>query len=238
MDKKLLSSIRKELLKNANEKTKNSVGNFFKEKTQVLGIKTPTVRKIANEYYRKVKNYSKKEIFDLCEGLLMSGYMEEAFIAYEWSYLLNKQYEKKDFKIFERWVRQYVSNWAECDTLCNHTIGEFIIQFPEFKKNLKLWTKSKSRWVKRAAAVSLILPARKGKFIKDTFEIADKLFLDSDDLVQKGYGWMLKEASKAHQKEVFNYVIKHKNKMPRTALRYAIEKMPNNLRQLAMKKEL
>ena len=56
--------------------------------------------------------------------------------------------------------------------------------------------------MRRAAAVTLILPARKGKFLEDIFEIADSLLLDTDDLVQKGYGWMLKEASKKHQKQL------------------------------------
>ena len=64
----------------------------------------------------------------------------------------------------------------------------------------------------------------------------DKLLLDGDDLVQKGYGWMLKEASKQHQQQVFDYVIKNRSVMPRTALRYAIEKMPQDLREEAMKK--
>ena len=65
---------------------------------------------------------------------------------------------------------------------------------------------------------------------ENIFEIANNLLLDQDD-VQKGYGWMLKAASEAHQKEVFDYVMKNKDKMPRTALRYAIEKMPEPLRK-------
>jgi 3-methyladenine DNA glycosylase AlkD len=62
------------------------------------------------------------------------------------------------------------------------------------------------------------------------------LLTDKDDLVQKGYGWMLKAASQAHQKEVFEYVVEKKNMMPRTALRYAIEKMPQDLKKTAMEK--
>jgi 3-methyladenine DNA glycosylase AlkD len=97
-------------------------------------------------------------------------------------------------------------------------------------------TKSDIRWAKRGAAVTLILPARKGMVLDTVFEIADNLLEDKDDLVQKGYGWMLKEASKQHQKQVYDYIIKNKAKMPRTALRYAIEKMPPDLRKEAMKK--
>lgn len=59
---------------------------------------------------------------------------------------------------------------------------------------------------------------------------------DKEDLVQKGYGWMLKVASDSHQKEVFDFVMKHKKEMKRTALRYAVEKMPLNLKQRAMAK--
>jgi 3-methyladenine DNA glycosylase AlkD len=129
-----------------------------------------------------------------------------------------------------------VKNWASCDTLCNHTIGSFIEMYPEFLTGLKRWALSDIRWVKRASSVSLIIPAKNGKFLKDIFEMADILLTDRDDMVQKGYGWMLKAASKAHEKEVFDYVIKHKSVMPRTSLRYAIEKMPNELKVLAMAK--
>jgi 3-methyladenine DNA glycosylase AlkD len=80
------------------------------------------------------------------------------------------------------------------------------------------------------------VPARKGMFLKDILEIADILLIDHDDMVQKGYGWMLKVASQTHQREIYNYIIAKKAVMPRTALRYAIEKMPDKLKQEAMKK--
>ena len=75
---------------------------------------------------------------------------------------------------------------------------------------------------------------RKQGFLKDVFWTADKLLMDQDDLVQKGYGWMLKETSNIYQKQVFDFVMKRKHKMPRTALRYAIEKMPQSMRKKAM----
>jgi 3-methyladenine DNA glycosylase AlkD len=90
--------------------------------------------------------------------------------------------------------------------------------------------------MKRAAAVSLIIPARKGQFLKEIIQITDRLLLDKDDMVQKGYGWMLKEASKLHRDEVYQYILKHRKDMPRTALRYAIEKMPPELKAEAMKR--
>jgi 3-methyladenine DNA glycosylase AlkD len=90
--------------------------------------------------------------------------------------------------------------------------------------------------MRRAAAVSLIVPAKRRKFLDDVFAIADLLLTDNDNMVQKGYGWLLKEASRKHQKDVFDYVMKNKKAIPRTALRYVIELMPKELKAEAMKK--
>ncbi|MDD4490173.1 MAG: DNA alkylation repair protein [Paludibacter sp.] len=194
------------------------------------------MEKIGKEFFKQVENEPKSVILSLCDQLWQSGYLEESFIACNWSYNIRKQYKPADFQVFERWINKYVNNWASCDTLCNHTVGDFIEKFPEYISKLKEFAHSDNRWVKRAAAVSLIIPARKGKFLPDIFEIADILLLDQDDLVQKGYGWMLKAASQANQQEVFSYVMQHKAVMPRTALRYAIEKMPDEMRKKAMEK--
>ena len=87
-----------------------------------------------------------------------------------------------------------------------------------------------------AEAIFMGLRKRKGIFLNEIREIATILLMDEEDMVQKGYGWMLKAASQAHQKEVFDFVIGNKAKMSRTALRYAIEKMPANLKAMAMEK--
>jgi 3-methyladenine DNA glycosylase AlkD len=104
-------------------------------------------------------------------------------------------------------------------------------------EEVKSWAKSGNSWLKRADAVSLIVLAKKGCFLQDAFEICDQLLIDGDDMVQKGYGWLLKEASRLHQKEVFDYIVKNRKVMPRTALRYAIELMPKELKAEAMKKD-
>ena len=236
MENGIISNIRADLKSSVDEKTKNSYKRFFKEDVKFYGVKTPDVGRIAKKYSEKFKGKSKEEIFFLCEKLLQSDYCEEAFIAFEWAYTLRKDYNVNDFDIFERWVERYVNNWAKCDTLCNHAVGALIERFPQCIASLKTWTRSDNRWLRRASAVSLILPARKGLFMDDVFEISDSLLKDKDDLVQKGYGWLLKEASRLHQKEVFEYVMKNKRNMPRTALRYAIEKLHKDLRDIAMAK--
>lgn len=232
----ILNKIRQELKQNADEHTQRTGQTFFKEQVQLYGVKTAVVSKIGKEYFKEIKDQGRAEIFKLCEELWQSGYLEETFIACHWSYSLRKDYESQDFLVFERWVNDYVGNWASCDTLCNHTVGSFLEMYPAYLADLKTWGTSPNRWMRRAAAVSLIVPARHGKFLPDVFEIADILLLDKDDLVQKGYGWMLKAASQAHPQEVFEYVLAHKTTMPRTALRYAVEKMPQELKNKAMEK--
>jgi 3-methyladenine DNA glycosylase AlkD len=231
-----IESLRQDLIQNADEKTRLSGERFFKEEVKMYGVKSAVGTRISREHFKAIQDKSKSHIFTLCEELWQSGIMEESFVACNWSFYVRKDFAPEDFVIFERWVNNYVKNWASCDTLCNHTIGSFIEMYPEFLTGLKRWALSDIRWVKRASSVSLIIPAKNGKFLKDIFEMADILLTDRDDMVQKGYGWMLKAASKAHEKEVFDYVIKHKSVMPRTSLRYAIEKMPNELKVLAMAK--
>ncbi len=238
-NKAILEHIRQELKNAVDEKTLHSAARFFKEneKITLYGVKTALVQKIAKEIFQEIKDKPKQEIFDLCEEFWRSGYMEESFVACNWSYAVRKKYEPADFEVFERWIQNYVGNWASCDTLCNHTVSEFLEVYPQFLPKLVVWTKSENRWMRRAAAVSLIIPARKGLFLDVIFEIATALLTDKDDLVQKGYGWMLKAASEVHhQKEVFDFVIRYKAVMPRTALRYAIEKMPPELKMQAMSK--
>jgi 3-methyladenine DNA glycosylase AlkD len=163
---------------------------------------------------------------------------EEATIAIQWVGELSKQYEKEDFRIFENWLKKYIDNWGKDDDFCLHIIHPMIEKYPELIYKVKSWSHSKNMWLRRASAVSFITTI--GAFymtkhnLKDIFEVAETLLHDKEDLVQKGYGWMLKSSSIHNQKEVFEFVMKHKVTMPRTALRYAIEKMPTNLKKQVM----
>lgn len=204
------------------------------EKPMVL--RAAIVRKISAEHFRETRNLPKDEIFKLCEELLKSGNGNLGEIARDWAYRCRKRYEKKDFRTFERWLKKYVKGWGSCDHLCVHPLGHLILQFPELAPKTKKWARSKHIWERRAAAVALIPALRRKLLLKEAFQTADILLQNEEDLVQKGYGWMLKEASNQFSKKVFLYVMKNRRKMPRTALRYAIEKMPMRWKKEAMKK--
>ncbi|MGD8565259.1 MAG: DNA alkylation repair protein [Candidatus Bathyarchaeota archaeon] len=210
---------------------------LYQEMPELYGVATPIVRQLSSEFFQKVRKKPKQEILELCNDLLKSGLSEERTIAFDWAFRLRRMYEKSDFKLLETWLMKYVHGWGACDDLCTHALGAFIYQFPEFTLKTREWARSENRWVRRASAVSLIYSVRRKKHLENIFVTADALLTDQDVMVQKGYGWMLKEASNNFAKKVFDYVMKNKRKMPRTALRYAIEKLPKEYRIEAMKRE-
>ena len=233
----IIQEIRRDLKKYLDKKYRDGAERYVKEGIVLYGVRASIVRKMAAKYFAKVRTKGKEEIFRLCEALLKSDYNEEKTIAFSWAFRIKKQYAPSDFYDFERWLKKYVLNWGQCDDFCRHAFGELIDQFPQFLPEVKNWTKSKNRWLRRAAAVIMIYPIRKRKYLNTIFEIADRLLLDDDYLVQKGYGWMLKDASIFYPQEVINYVMKNKTKMSRTALRYAIERYSPALKKKAMSKD-
>jgi 3-methyladenine DNA glycosylase AlkD len=240
----VIKAIRKTLKTETDEAGRESGMRFFKgvNKVKLYGIKSARAGHIAKTYFAEVKDLPKDQLLELCETLWQSGYLEESGIACHWIAKIHKDLKPKDWTVFERWVDNYITNWAACDVFCNGgmgkggTMGAFLVMYPQYLKKLRVWAKSKNLWKRRAAAVSLIPPAKSGLFHDTVFEIAEIMLLDSEDMVQKGYGWLLKEAANFDQQSVFQFVMKHKAVMPRTALRYAIKKMPKVLKEQAMKK--
>jgi len=236
MTNHILKRLRADLRANADEKSIANYQRYFKETVKFYGLSMSAANKIAVKYWKEIKTLGKPEIFALCEDLFKSDYSEEAAVASDWGPRLTNQFAPADMDLFKRWIDSYLNDWAKVDGFCNHTVGNFVQKYPASIMEIVSWTDSSNRWMKRASAVSLIIPAKKGLFLNEILTISDRLLTDKDDMVQKGYGWMLKEGSNLHQDEVYHYVLKHRHDMPRTALRYAIEKMPHDLKSEAMKR--
>lgn len=237
MIEKILSQIQTELEKNADKEYREKVRDYFKmDVTNYLGVKIPLVRKIADKQFKEINQLNIDDILKICNSLLKTKIYEHKVVAFHWSYKCKNQFEPKHFTMFEGWLKTYVDDWSDCDDLCTHSFGFFLYTFPEFIPRVKRWRVSKNRWLRRASAVVLIYSAKRGRHLSEILETASTLLKDDDDLIQKGYGWMLKETSKSFEKEVFEYVMENKAEMPRTALRYAIEKMSPEYKKAAMKK--
>ena len=232
----IIDKIRQELAKVDKPENKLDYQKFFKEKLKErYGLKTAILRKIINKCFKDVCMLPKEEILDICDNLLESDIQYGRSFAFIWAEKLKGDYSKADFNRFEKWLEKYVDNWASCDSLSTGAIGNLILHFPELASKTRKWTKSKNMWFRRASAVSLITPVSNGMLLDEVFKIAGILLCDKEDLVQKGYGWMLKVAGDEFPNEVFAYVMRNKKRMPRTALRYAIEKYPQEKKKEAMR---
>ncbi|MDZ4153875.1 DNA alkylation repair protein [Methylicorpusculum sp.] len=232
--KQLIQQIHADLHAAIDPVYKEGATRYFKEQVKLYGVRTPNVRKVATNYATLLKKEPLPDVWRISEQLLQTGYMEDATIAISLVYARKKEWTASDFNTLTHWLHTYVSNWAICDDLCNHAIGYCIETYPEILTTIHSWTQSDNRWVRRAAAVSFIIPARRGTNLADVLHVARLLLYDTDDLVQKGCGWMLKEAAKKHQPEIVTYIEKYKKTMPRTMLRYAIELMPANIKKQLM----
>ncbi len=128
----IIQQVRAELLRNSDEAVRQSGLRFFKEEVQLYGVKSAQVERMARTFFKTLKAEGKQVIFSCCEELWRSGYLEESFIACHWAYALRSEYKPEDFPVFESWIGLYISNWASCDTFCNHTVGAFVERYPSF----------------------------------------------------------------------------------------------------------
>ena len=220
----------------ATPERKASTLNFFKHHVHVFGVSNPMTQGIGRKVIQEIRGESKEWAFQLAECLFKTGYLEEALLACQIVFAYKKKFTPSDFKIFEKWVDAYIHNWAVCDTFCNQSVGHLLMTFPECVPLILPWSLHSNLWMRRACAVSFIYPAKRELFIEEQMNIALVLLEDKEDMVQKGYGWMLKVLSQKQTMLVFDFIEQYKARMPRTALRYAIEKMPKNLKEQAMRK--
>jgi 3-methyladenine DNA glycosylase AlkD len=226
-ERSALDGIHKELLGICTSKMREGQTRYFKETVKFLGCSLPQCEKVAKEWSGKLKEdgWTYDDVMGLAEGLLKKGTFEEGQVGLELVSHERGSFRKSDLAIFERWILEYVNNWAHTDHIAPHIVGELLGMYPDLSGRIFPWTKSENRWLRRAAAVTFVLHARRGKFLDEVFKVAYAMMGDEDDMVQKGVGWVLKEASKSDTSAVVEFLVKNKERTSRLVLRYATEKM-------------
>ena len=204
------------------------VQRYFKEQIASLGLTSAETREIAGELCRSVRgSWTIREALELCEVLLPNKYLEAKSAAILILLRFDKDFDRPIFGVIKKWLaRDYCDNWASVDGLCPDSLGPLLEQFPDLVPKIIGWTDHPNRWVKRAAAVSFIKLARRGKQLDAVYRIARKLLPVEDDLIEKANGWLLREAGKTDMARLEKYLLKFGPAIPRTTLRYAIERFP------------
>jgi 3-methyladenine DNA glycosylase AlkD len=207
---------------------------FFREDIDPYGVRGPQVQAIARLVYRELKGWPSPQRDRYMVELWESGKLEEGAIVCYVYRRFSKHCAANEFKLFEQWLDRYVRNWSHCDGVSTWLIAASIANRPELIAKLPAWTKSKNRWKRRAAAVSLIQEAKRGENTGSIFRICEMLRHDPDDMVQKGVGWLLKETYPRKPREVLKFLGDWRATAPRLLLRYAAEKMTARDRKWVM----
>ncbi len=226
-----LNNLKQTLRNTADSERAKNLAWFFKtdpgeygEGDKFLGIKVPELRKIA-------KSYAKLPLSSI-KSLIQSPFHEERMTAL---LILMGQYKKaKDENtkktIFDFYIKQmrYINNWDLVDVSAPHIIGHYL--FNKDTAILYRWIKSNNLWTRRIAILTTFHFIRQNSF-DDTLNLIEASLQDKEDLIHKACGWMLREVGKRDFKTAENFLNIHSKIMPRTMLRYAIERFPENKRQ-------
>ena len=228
----MLDEIKKELDSKANKEKSLIYARFFKtnkgqygEGDIFIGLTVPEQRNLAKKYidlnFKDLEQLLSNKIHEYrLTGLLILVY----------------KYQKKNNKkeIFDFYLKNIhaSNNWDLVDCISDKIIGKYLID--KDKKLLYDFANSNNLWKKRISIVSTFEFLKNNKF-EDTLNISEILLKDSHDLIHKAVGWMLREVGKRNQDLLESFLKKHSKEMPRTMLRYAIEKFDEEKRQYYMK---
>ncbi|MCW9706157.1 DNA alkylation repair protein [Fodinibius salsisoli] len=199
----------------------------YAEGDRFLGIRVPNIRKVARQF----KQLSLSEI----EELLHSDFHEERLCALiimvNRVKKANPEEQKKLYNLYMENTK-YINNWDLVDTSAEHVVGRYLIG--KDRSILYSLAQSNDLWERRIAIMSTYHFIKNNDFA-DTLAIAELLLDDEHDLIHKASGWMLREVGNRDRETEERFLDQHVQQMPRTMLRYAIEKFPEEKRQQYLK---
>jgi 3-methyladenine DNA glycosylase AlkD len=209
--------------------------HFFKHEVQSRGWRTAELRKVALRFRRTiVAEYGQDYLVQVADQLFRGEMMEEKAFAVMLLEDMTQQFGRAEFKLFESWLDR-VTSWADHDALVHYLIGPMIAADDAYLARPPKWAKKKSIWHRRAAAVSLIHSTRQHKNFADIQRISELLLSNDDDMVQKGLGWLLREAAKANPEQTVAYLMTIRAHSPRLVLRTACETLPATKRKSVLR---
>ena len=191
-------------------------------------VGTPRMRALARSIYdRHADQWSIDEAMRFADDLIRDPYLETKSVGIEVVARYRGAFAPRHLAVWKRWLAgNHSANWATTDAICGSLIGPLLAQHPDLIARMGAWSRHRNLWVRRASAVSLIVPMRRGLALDMAYAIAEALHADGADLIQKAVGWMLREAGKHDERRLERYLLRHGRTIPRTTLRYAIERFP------------
>lgn len=230
----MLNQLKKDLNKLKNPARVKILARFFKtgkgqygEGDIFLGITVPLQRQVVKKYL----DLSLKDLRDLLNNKIHEYRLTGILILVEKYRKGDERVKKQIFNFYLKNI-QYINNWDLVDISAPKIIGDYLLD--KDRKILYQLVRSKSLWERRISVLATFRFIKENQF-KDSLKIAEILLNDAHDLIHKAVGWMLREVGKKDQIEEERFLLRYHQKMPRTMLRYAIERFKENKRQFYLK---
>lgn len=203
------------------------VERYFKHDVVALGIATPRLRAFAADQagtLRRVWNLA--DAVACCDRLLLEPELEVRGAGILILAAFRRDFTRELLPHAKRWLDTRLDNWALVDSFCSAVLSPLLDRDASVEAHLRRWSGADRLWVRRAALVTLVPFARRGCFLDLAYELAGRHFPDPEDLMHKATGWLLREAGKTDPGRLRQFLLRHGPAIPRTALRYAIERFP------------
>lgn len=200
---------------------------------EFYNVGTPRIREMAATIVRSHREaWTVTDAMVFADTLIVDPVLEVKGIAVEVVARFHREFTPSLLPKWKAWLaRDCSTNWATTDSICGVLIGPLLARHPELIDDLRPWVSHRNLWVRRAAAVSLVALARRGQSLGAAYEVAERLHADPHDLIHKAVGWLLREAGKTDMPRLERYLRRRGPVMPRTTVRYALEKFPPAMRR-------
>jgi 3-methyladenine DNA glycosylase AlkD len=196
-------------------------------------VGTDAIRALSRSIHAaKRTTWSIRDATEFADILIKDPYLEVKSVGIELVARYRRDFAPAHLGVWKCWlVANHSANWATTDAICCSLIGPLLVKHPELGVRMLIWARDRNLWVRRAAAVGLIPSVRQGGALDLAYEIARRLHPDEEDLIQKAVGWMLREAGKIDRPRLERHLRTNGPDIPRTTLRYAIERFPEKKRR-------
>jgi len=229
-----IQKIKKRLKQLANREKAEVLQRFFKtgpgeygEGDVFIGVKVPDLRKVEKDF----QDISTEDVIVLLESAIHEERLLALLILVRKYVKGNQTAQKRIFRLYLKKTK-FINSWDLVDGSAHHIVGDYLMD--KNKAPLYRLAKSEDLWERRIAILATFYFIKHGKY-EETRKIAKILLTDKEDLIHKAVGWMLREIGKRDMTFEEMFLKQHYKEMPRTMLRYAIEKFPEPKRQKYLK---
>jgi 3-methyladenine DNA glycosylase AlkD len=199
----------------------------------LLGVRVPEIRALEQELWADLRGaWGIGDGQACCDRLTRRKELEAKLLGIILLGRFKREYPRSLFQVVRRWLDEgRFPNWAAVDALAPTVLTPMIERYPNLLPQLVGWGASRHHWRRRAAVVALVLPARRGRHLDEAYALVERLLGDTEDLMHKACGWLLREAGKTDRARLERFLRMHGPAIPRTTLRYAIERLPESKRK-------